>query len=907
MTSDGRELAAGTVLDEYRIEGTLGSGGFGVTYLATDISLGRRVAVEEYLPLDWASRASDGTVGPRTQSASSDYAWGLSRFLDEARALAQFDHPHIVRVYRVFEALGTAYMVTEYVEGRTLSASLAEEGPWSEDRVRGLLASLISGLEPVHAADLIHRDIKPENVMLRADGSAVLIDFGSARQAMGTKSRSVMSVLTPGYAPIEQYGGDIRKQGPWTDIYALGAVVYELLSGRRPQDATARAEDDELLPVREAAAGRVSVGLSSAVDAALSVFRSDRPQDLSSWRALLSSSADAGVVAPPPHPVREAHPEVPSAAGLASPSSPMGSRPVRDAPVVPSGRLFAGAEAAVAGDQGVKVDSWRRRLAVGLASVLVVPTLGVMLRVWLGDSPAPAVRQSEERRPEDAETALGLNRDARRLIQMGLASEGFDVGVLDGVFGPVTRSALRDWQAGAGEAVTGRLTAATAAALRTAGEAEERRLADEAAAVRQAEPRQPGRIFRDGAGAGAGAGGAGAGGGDARPPVPTLTDRDVLIEFYNATNGSNWNYNRNWNSSAPLEQWRGVRTDQTGRVTYLDLVGNQFSGSIPSSLGSLTNLERLDLVGNQFSGSIPSSLGSLTNLERLDLVGNQFSGSIPSFLGSLTNLETLYLYGNQFSGSIPSFLGSLTNLETLDLDGNQLSGSIPSSLGSLTNLEHLSLDRNQFSGSIPSSLGSLTNLEHLSLDRNQLSGSIPSSLGSLTNLEHLSLDRNQLSGSIPSSLGSLTNLGRLSLDGNQLSGSIPSSLGSLTNLEWLSLTGNQLSGSIPSSLGSLTNLDYLFLHNNRLSGSIPAPLCQFGGRINPQQGGVNLPCESSSSTAQGLAGLSVSDARAEEAAGAAVAFAVTLSRAASTPVTVDYATRDGSARAGEDTRRRAAR
>ncbi len=487
MTSDGRELAAGTVLDEYRIEGTLGSGGFGVTYLATDISLGRRVAVEEYLPLDWASRASDGTVGPRTQSASSDYAWGLSRFLDEARALAQFDHPHIVRVYRVFEALGTAYMVTEYVEGRTLSASLAEEGPWSEDRVRGLLASLISGLEPVHAADLIHRDIKPENVMLRADGSAVLIDFGSARQAMGTKSRSVMSVLTPGYAPIEQYGGDIRKQGPWTDIYALGAVVYELLSGRRPQDATARAEDDELLPVREAAAGRVSVGLSSAVDAALSVFRSDRPQDLSSWRALLSSSADAGVVAPPPHPVREAHPEVPSAAGLASPSSPMGSRPVRDAPVVPSGRLFAGAEAAVAGDQGVKVDSWRRRLAVGLASVLVVPTLGVMLRVWLGDSPAPAVRQSEERRPEDAETALGLNRDARRLIQMGLASEGFDVGVLDGVFGPVTRSALRDWQAGAGEAVTGRLNAATAAALLTAGEAAERRLADEAEAARRAE------------------------------------------------------------------------------------------------------------------------------------------------------------------------------------------------------------------------------------------------------------------------------------------------------------------------------------------------------------------------------------------------------------------------------------
>ena len=317
-----------------------------MTYLATDISLGRRVAVEEYLPLDWASRASDGTVGPHTQSASSDYAWGLSRFLDEARALAQFDHPHIVRVYRVFEALGTAYMVTEHVEGRTLSASLAAEGPWSEDRVRGLLASLISGLEPVHAADLIHRDIKPENVILRADGSAVLIDFGSARQAMGTKSRSVMSVLTPGYAPIEQYGMDIGKQGAWTDIYALGAVAYELLSGRRPQGATERTQDDGLLPVREAAGGRVSGGLSSTVDAALSVFRSDRPQDLSSWRALLSSSADAGVVSPPSVPARR-----PDAGNGARCAGAPGRSDVQARPAGSSGGGQPGCrEAAFAGD-----------------------------------------------------------------------------------------------------------------------------------------------------------------------------------------------------------------------------------------------------------------------------------------------------------------------------------------------------------------------------------------------------------------------------------------------------------------------------------------------------------------------------------------------------------------------------
>ena len=285
-----------------------------------------------------------------------------------------------------------------------------------------------------------------------------------------------------------------------------------------------------------------------------------------------------------------------------------------------------------------------------------------------------------------------------------------------------------------------------------------------------------------GAAAGAAVGvGVATGGDDPSPPVAVVSaDRAVLVEFYNATNGPNWTNNTNWNSSAPLDQWVGVSTAGNGRVWELELLDNQLTGSIPSSLGSLTNLENLNLYYNQLTGSIPSSLGSLTNLERLVLRDNQLTGSIP-----------------------PS-LGSLTNLERLNLSDNQLTGSIPSSLGSLTNLTNLVLD----------------------------------------------------------------------------------------------LSSNQLTGSIPSSLGSLTNLRYLGLYGNQLTGSIPAALCQFD--INPQQGDVNLPCEPSSATAQSLAALSVSDARAEEAAGAAVAFAVTLSRAASAPVTVDYATRDGSARAGED-------
>ena len=332
-------------------------------------------------------------------------------------------------------------------------------------------------------------------------------------------------------------------------------------------------------------------------------------------------------------------------------------------------------------------------------------------------------------------------------------------------------------------------------------------------------------------------------------------DRAVLVDLYNATNGPNWINNTNWNSDAPLNQWHGVSTDVNGRVRRLLLHDNQLTGSIPSSLGSLTNLEYLNLGSNG---------------------PNRLTGSIPSSLVSLTNLEDLYLFGNQLTGPIPSFLGSLTNLLSLDLSGNPLTGPIPSSLGSLTNLNYLSLQRSQLTGSIPSSLGNLTSLRTLYLDDNQLTGSIPSSLGSLTNLERLDLDANQLTGSIPSSLGSLTILERLALD------------------------ANQLTGSIPSSLGSLTNLGSLWLRQNQLTGAIPAALCGFADTINPQQGEVNLPCEPSSAAARSLAALSVGDARVEEAAGAAVAFAVTLSRAATEPVTVDYATRDGSARAGED-------
>ena len=250
-------------MDELEIERVLGAGGFGVTYLARDVSLDAWRAVKEYLPRDCGVRMGDGTVGPRTGSDAEDYQWGLERFLEEARILARFDHRNLVRVHRVIEAWGTAYMVMEYVKGRTLKEEVKAAGPLSESRLLSMLWALTDGLSAVHGADVLHRDIAPDNVIIRPDGTPVLIDFGAARQAIGRHTGAMRAVLKPGYAPIEQYSARGR-QGPWTDIYALGALAYWALSGEVPVEATERVEEDPLRPVAEVARGRVSARLASA-------------------------------------------------------------------------------------------------------------------------------------------------------------------------------------------------------------------------------------------------------------------------------------------------------------------------------------------------------------------------------------------------------------------------------------------------------------------------------------------------------------------------------------------------------------------------------------------------------------------------------------------------------------------
>jgi serine/threonine protein kinase len=283
-------LPPGTRLGDYRLDAMIGHGGFGITYRAFDTQLAKVVAIKEYLPLECAIRHSDGAVVPRGARLIEDFTWGRERFLDEARALARFRHPHIVPVLRYFEANDTAYTVMEFEDGKNVAELLREPGGrLPADDVRRLATGLLSGLGAVHAQGFLHRDIKPANIIIRRDSVPVLVDFGAARQAMSGRTRSLTSVLTPQYAPIEQYALD-GKQGPWSDIYSAAAVLYHAIAGQTPPDAAARVGKDPYRPLTETEGGRFEPAFLAAIDRAMAFAPDDRPQSVAAWSTLFGAA-----------------------------------------------------------------------------------------------------------------------------------------------------------------------------------------------------------------------------------------------------------------------------------------------------------------------------------------------------------------------------------------------------------------------------------------------------------------------------------------------------------------------------------------------------------------------------------------------------------------------------------------
>lgn len=285
-------LPVGYRLFEYRIDSVLGQGGFGMTYMATDVNLNSKVAVKEYLPEQFAYRSTTKSISARAEEDLDFYQHGLESFLVEARTLATFKHPNIVRVARFFEANNTAYMVLEYEKGKSLRAWWQDHGNLGEERFLGLLLPLIEGLGVVHRTGFMHRDIKPDNVIVRdGDGSFVLLDFGAARSTAANQAEEA-NIVTPGYGPIEQYWG--QEQGPYTDIYALGATLYWMLTGQKPPEATARVASDTMEAAAVVGKGRFSPEFLNAIDWALKVKPEDRPQDVRQFAtALFAAHASA--------------------------------------------------------------------------------------------------------------------------------------------------------------------------------------------------------------------------------------------------------------------------------------------------------------------------------------------------------------------------------------------------------------------------------------------------------------------------------------------------------------------------------------------------------------------------------------------------------------------------------------
>jgi serine/threonine protein kinase len=468
-------LPARARLRGYEILAVLGHGGFGVTYRARDTALGRDVAIKEYLPTAVAVREDGTTVLPRSTALANEFRWGRDRFLQEARTLARLDGaPAIVRVFDFLEANGTAYMVMALLEGEPLEQRLRRDGCLSQPAIEGLLYPLLDGLAAVHAAGFLHRDIKPDNIMLDAKSAPTLIDFGASRAPMAGGTAAMTAIFTPGYAAAEQFTS--AKQGPWTDIYSLGATLYHAIVGRPPPSAFDRLENDAYESLARLRPAGFAPTFLAAIDAGLKLRAADRPQSIADWRAIFERSSA------PDRPAEGLSPERRRGLGLwlglaaaailalagggyyfatSQPSAPA----VAAAPAVPAvpdeqrqqelaelARLRAEAAAREKADQEAAL---KHQVEEEVRSKIAAETAE---KKRLEEETRHKAEEDARKAAEAAESALQLAMVDRQHVQVALVALGFGISPLDGTFSSGLRNMIGAWQKARNQPATGFLT-----------------------------------------------------------------------------------------------------------------------------------------------------------------------------------------------------------------------------------------------------------------------------------------------------------------------------------------------------------------------------------------------------------------------------------------------------------------
>ncbi len=283
-------LPVGYRFNEFEIKEVIGGGGFGIVYRAWDHQLERTIAIKEFMPSSLAIRSENLNLVLRSERFGKTFHAGLNSFIQEARLLARFNHPNMLHVLRFWVQNDTAYMCTQFYSGTTLSATAIKNPELINEEfiLHDLLPPMIGAIKSIHNEGYLHRDISLDNIQIQSNLRPVLLDFGSARKAIGNMSDETETMLKPGFAPIEQYSeGDENEQGAWTDIYALGAVLHTLIVGTPPPVSVVRSIEDSYVPLAQRQPEGYSLPLLQAIDKMLALYPADRPQDMDALTELL--------------------------------------------------------------------------------------------------------------------------------------------------------------------------------------------------------------------------------------------------------------------------------------------------------------------------------------------------------------------------------------------------------------------------------------------------------------------------------------------------------------------------------------------------------------------------------------------------------------------------------------------